>query len=109
MITYRHLIFKLDDILIYCKSPDEYDMHLKCVMDVLKHEEYFDKLQFLNYFGPSLWAKLRAKLISSTLYSHFDIMYSFNQVTSFNLISLYVVESRILRENTRINHYAFSH
>lgn len=50
-VMYHYLISMLDDILVYCKSLDGYDVHLKCVVNVLNHENYFVNLEFLNYFG----------------------------------------------------------
>lgn len=60
-VTYHHPISGLDGIVVYCKSLDGYDMHLKCVVDVLERQKYFVHLEFLNYFGVNLRTMLGTK------------------------------------------------
>ncbi|GJV52212.1 putative reverse transcriptase domain-containing protein [Tanacetum coccineum] len=52
--TIRNLIVFIDDILIYSKSKQEHEKHLKIILDLLKNEELYAKFSKCEFWIPKV-------------------------------------------------------
>jgi hypothetical protein len=47
---YKFVIVLLDDILVYCKSKDEHEQHLRMVLQVLREHQLYAKLRKCSFY-----------------------------------------------------------
>ncbi|GJY51052.1 putative reverse transcriptase domain-containing protein [Tanacetum coccineum] len=57
----RFVIVFIDDILVYSKSKEEHEVHLKLVLDLLRKEKLYAKFSKSNVVGDALSRKERVK------------------------------------------------
>jgi hypothetical protein len=47
---YKFVIVFLDDILVYCKSKDEHEQHLRMVLQALREHQLYAKLRKCSFY-----------------------------------------------------------